>query len=77
MHRYMQKPYKLKMHEYMARMEELNNDLCYFPAFAIGTRLVEDKLLDIYEFGVPVVTWQTCFLLHDFDPLEHMKKWIS
>jgi hypothetical protein len=34
---------------------------------------VEDKLLDIYEFGVPA-TWQKRFLLHDFDPLQHKKE---
>jgi hypothetical protein len=33
---------------------------------------VEDKLLDIYEFCVPA-TWQKCFLLHGFDPLQHTK----
>jgi hypothetical protein len=61
MHHYMRKPHNLKMREYMAQVEELNNDLQYFPAFAIGSRLVEDELLDIYEYvGVPA-TWQKRF----------------
>jgi hypothetical protein len=34
----------------MARVEELNNDLLYFPVFVAGAQLVEDKLLDIDEF---------------------------
>jgi hypothetical protein len=33
MRRYMRKPPKLKMREYMSRVEELNNNLQYFPAF--------------------------------------------
>ena len=37
----------------MSRIEELNNELQYFPAFVHGSQLMEDKLLDIYEFGVP------------------------
>jgi hypothetical protein len=73
MRRYMRKPRKLKMREYMARVEELNNDLRYFPAYVQGSRLLEDELLDIYEFGVPA-TWQKRFLLHGFDPLEHTKQ---
>jgi hypothetical protein len=73
MRRYMRKPRNLKMREYMARVEELNNDLGYFPSFMQGSRLVEDELLDIYEFGVPA-TWQKRFLLHGFDPLEHTKQ---
>jgi hypothetical protein len=35
--------------------------------------MVEDKLPDIYEFGI-LATWQKRFLLHGFDPLEHMKQ---
>jgi hypothetical protein len=73
MRRYMRKPRKLKMREYLARVDELNNDLRYFPSFVMGARLVEDELLDIYEFGVPA-TWQKQFLLHGFDPLEHTKQ---
>jgi hypothetical protein len=61
------------MQEYMSRVEELNNDLQYFPAFVNGSKLMEDELLDIYEFGVPA-TWQKRFLLHGFDPLEHTKQ---
>jgi hypothetical protein len=73
MRRYMQKPRNLKMQEYMARVEELNNDLGYFPSFMQGSRLVEDELLDIYEFGVQAA-WQKRFLLHGFDPLKHWKQ---
>jgi hypothetical protein len=73
MRRYMRKPRKLKMREYMARVEELNHDLRYFPTYAPGTRLHEDELLDIYEYGVPA-NWQKRFLLQGFDPLEHTKQ---
>jgi hypothetical protein len=54
---YMKKPQRLKMHEYMARVEELNNDLQYFPAYVNGSKLLEDELLNIYKYGVPA-TWQ-------------------
>jgi hypothetical protein len=47
MRRYMRKPYKLKMREYMPGEEELNNDLQYFPAFINGSQLMEDELLDM------------------------------
>jgi hypothetical protein len=57
----------------MSRVEELNDDLQYFPAFLNGSQLMEDKLLDIYELGIPAI-WQKRFLLHGFDPLEHMKQ---
>jgi hypothetical protein len=73
MRRYMRKPRKLKMREYMARVEELNNDLRYFPTFVPGATLHQDELLDIYEYGIPA-RWQSRFLLHGFDPLEHTKQ---
>jgi hypothetical protein len=72
MQRYMRKPRKLKMRDFMARVEELNHDLRYFPTFVPGARLLEDELLDIYENGVPN-TWQKQFLLQGFDPIEHSK----
>ena len=73
MRRYMRKPRKLKMREFMARVEELNHDLRYFPVFVPGSRLLEDELLDIYENGVPN-SWQKQFLLQGFDPIEHSKQ---
>jgi hypothetical protein len=73
MRRYMRKPRKLKMREFMARVEELNHDLRYFPVFVPGARLLEDELLDIYENGVPN-SWQKQFLLQGFDPIEHTKQ---
>ncbi len=73
MRRYMRKPRKLKMREFMARVEELNHDLRYFPLFIVGARLLEDELLDIYENGVPN-SWQKQFLLQGFDPIEHTKQ---
>jgi hypothetical protein len=73
MRRFMRKPRKLKMREFMARVEELNHDLRYFPAYVAGARLLEDELLDIYEYGVPS-NWQKQFLLQGFDPIEHTKQ---
>jgi hypothetical protein len=73
MRRFMRKPRKYKMREFMARVEELNHDLRYFPTFVPGARLLEDELLDIYENGVPS-NWQKQFLLQGFDPIEHTKQ---
>ena len=73
MRRYMRKPGKLKMCEFMAQVEELNHDLRYFPEFIPGSRLLEDELLDIYENGVPN-SWQKQFLLQGLDPIEHSKQ---
>ena len=73
MRRYMRKPRKFKMREFMAWVEELNHDLHCFPEFIPGSRLLEDELLDIYENGVPNL-WQKQFLLQGFDPIEHFKQ---
>ena len=32
-----------------------------------GTKLPEDEILDLLEFGIPN-TWQKAMLLQDFDP---------
>jgi hypothetical protein len=53
----MRKTQRLKMCEYMACIEELNNDLRYFTAYVVGLKLLEDELFDIYKYGVPA-TWQ-------------------
>lgn len=73
MRRFMRKPRKLKMREFMARVEELNHDLRYFPTFVPGARLLEDELIDIYENGIPN-NWQKQFLLQGFDPIDHSKQ---
>jgi type IV secretory pathway ATPase VirB11/archaellum biosynthesis ATPase len=46
----------MKMKDYMALVEELNNYLSMFPDYIIVDELHEDELLDIYEYGIPK-TW--------------------
>jgi hypothetical protein len=73
MRRYMRKPQTLKMKEYMARIEELNNYLKMFPGYHDGMELQDDELLDLYEFGVPT-SWQKQFLVQNWDPIQHSKQ---
>jgi hypothetical protein len=65
-------PY-IKMKEYMAQVDKLNNYLKMFPSYQPGMELQNDELLDIYKFGVPVL-WQKQFLLQNWDPQHHTKK---
>ena len=51
----------MKVKEYMACVKELNNYLSMFPDYNIGDKLHEDKLLDIYEYGIPK-SWSIQFL---------------
>jgi hypothetical protein len=73
MRRHMRKAPNMKMKEYMARVEELNNYLSMFPDYTIGDELHEDELLDIYEYGIPK-TWSKHFLLQNWDPQHHTKQ---
>ncbi len=73
MRRHMRKSPYMKMKEYMARVEELNNYLSMLPDYTIGDKLHEDELLDIYEYGIPK-SWQKQFLLQNWDPQHHTKQ---
>ncbi len=64
MRRHMRKAPYMKMKDYMARVEELNNYLSMFPDYTIGDELHEDELLDIYEYGIPK-SWYRHFLLQN------------
>jgi antibiotic biosynthesis monooxygenase (ABM) superfamily enzyme len=55
---YMCKPQTLKMEEYMAWVEELNNYIKTFPGYHDDMELLQnDELLDLYKWGVPTL-WQ-------------------
>jgi hypothetical protein len=73
MRRHMRKAPFMKMKDYMARVEELNNYLSMFPDYNNGDELHEDELLDIYEYGIPK-TWSKQFLLQNWDPQHHTKQ---
>jgi hypothetical protein len=73
MRRHMRKAPYMKMKDYMARVEELNNYLSMFPDYTIGDELHEDELLNIYEYGIPK-SWSRHFLLQNWDPQHHTKQ---
>ncbi len=73
MQRHMRKSPYMKMKEYMACVEELNNYLSMFLDYNIGDELHKDKLLDIYEYGIPK-SWSRQFLLQNWDPQHHSKQ---
>jgi hypothetical protein len=73
MRRHMRKAPYMKMKEYMARVEELNNYLSMYPGYTNGDELHEDELLDIYEYGIPK-SWSRQFLLQNWDPQHHSKQ---
>ena len=70
MRRYMRKPKDMTTREYIARVNEINGYLNYFPPYNEDQGLATDELLDLLEFAVPN-TWQKQFWLQGFDPIEH------
>lgn len=70
MRRYMRKPREMTIREYLARVNEINSYLPMFPGGNEGSKLPDDELCDILEFGIPS-TWQKQMTLQAFDPLEH------
>ena len=58
---------------YVNRVLEMNDQLVSYPGTfdnTDGTKLPEDEILDLLEFGIPN-TWQKAMLLQDFDPQVH------
>ena len=70
MRRVLRKPRDLTTRDYVARVCEINNLLASFPGADENSKLPEDELLDILEFGMPN-SWQRAMTLQDFDPVEH------
>ena len=63
----------MSIRAYVNRVLELNDQLENFPGVNDndnGTKLPEDEVLDLLEFGLPE-TWQHAMLLQDFDPQVH------
>ena len=73
MRRSLRKPRNMSIRAYVNRVLELNDQLESFPGVNEndnGTKLPEDEVLDLLEFGLPE-TWQHAMLLQDFDPQVH------
>ena len=70
MRRYLRKPEAMKTREWVARIVEINNYLPSFPkqGETTPTKLPDDELLDLMEFGVPN-SWQRTMILQNFDPV--------
>jgi hypothetical protein len=69
----LKKPRKLKMREFLTRVDEINHDLRYFPAFVPGARILEDELKGLLEMSVPD-KWQEQILLQGFDTIQSSKQ---
>ncbi len=73
MRRFLRKQSDTKIREHVARVVEINEYLTDFPPARDGevvTKIADDALLEILEFGCPN-SWQKQMLLQDFDPMEH------
>ena len=73
MRRSLRKPRDMSIREYVNRVLELNDQLASYPGtgdITDGTKLPEDEILDLLEFGIPN-TWQKAMLLQDFDAQVH------
>ena len=70
MRRFMRKPHDMRMREFLARLNELNGYLPYFPDGTEASKLPDDELIDIGEYACPA-SWQKQMFLQGFDPLEH------
>ena len=70
MRRFVRKPATMSTKQFAARLQELNAYLPKFPTAIAGqaavTKLDDDEVVDIMEFGVPK-SWQRKMVEHDFD----------
>jgi len=73
MRRFVRKPVGMTTRDYVARISEMNSYLPLFPSVTangeVPTKLPDDEILDLLEFGVPN-SWQRTMILQDFDPLQ-------
>ena len=70
MRRFLKKPREMPVREYIARVIEINDYLEEFPPTTVGgdaTKLPEDELLDLLEFGIPI-KWQRQMQVQNFVP---------
>ena len=60
----------MPVRDYIAHVIEINDYLTEFPPTVVGgdsTKLSDDKLLDLLEFGIPI-KWQRQMQVHNFEP---------
>ncbi len=69
MRRFLRKPLHMKIREFVARVQELNQYLTYFPPGGDNQRLSQDDLLELLESSIPN-TWQREFTRTGYDPVD-------
>ena len=70
MMRFLCKPRDMKTREYVSHMCEINEMLVHFPTADQESKLPNNEMLDLLEFGMPSL-WQKAMILQDVDPLDH------
>jgi hypothetical protein len=69
--RYLRKPNKHTIREYVARVNEMNAMLSEFPPLFNATQLIpEDEIKDLIEFSVPW-QWKLAMTKHGYRPVEN------
>ena len=63
------KPYKMKVKTWVARLQERNRELEFYPGGDANTPLGEDELLDIID-DVQPQAWKEQMLLQGYDPVD-------
>jgi hypothetical protein len=70
-HRFMKKPGKHQMRQYVARVNEINYMMVEFPPlFNITQTFDEDEMKDLLEFSIPW-QWRIEMVQQGFRPIEH------
>jgi hypothetical protein len=67
--RFVRKPLTMNVRKFVARIQEVNNYLPFFPPQVLGEpiqKLDDDEVIDLMEFGVPRA-WQKKMEEHNFD----------
>jgi len=64
------KPATMRMKEYIARYQEMNEYLAMFTPDGAANKLPEDEIIENLEFAIPT-KWRKAMIMHGFDPVEH------
>ena len=70
MRRFLRKPADMKIREFTARLQEINDYLPKFPPFGENQKLPQDEIRDIVEFSIPD-SWRNHATSQGFDIMNH------
>ena len=68
MRRFLCKPKDIKVPNFVSRVSELHQLLTLFPGTDDDSKLPDDEILDLLEFGM-LSSWQRQMILHAFNPV--------